>query len=247
MPPSFPMVEYRAFGLATGPLFPKTLSDEDLDDPLHRRTHFDWAWQAVRYRYRSAAECSEEFRALLDNPSEMWRAGWGDEEFTYKLERSVYTFFMNGLSVFDSFAYALYLLGHAIQPVAFPNVAKPHKITRTAAGRAFGTAFPQEHITRLLAGLSSDARFDLIDEIRNILGHRLSGRRSVRSSGTMRDGTFTIDLHEETWHLPGAETGLTFDRDMLQRVLDDVAGLVKTLTAAALQFAEAHAPAADAP
>ena len=35
----------------------------------------------------------------------MWAAGWGDEELTYKLERCIYTFFMSGLSVFDSFTY----------------------------------------------------------------------------------------------------------------------------------------------
>jgi hypothetical protein len=34
---------------------------------------------------------------------------------------------------------------------------------------------------------------------------------------------------------------------MLQRVLGDVAGLVKTLTAAALQFAEGHTPATVGP
>lgn len=248
MPPSFPMAEYRAFGLATRSLFPKTLSDEDLNDPLHRRTHFDSAWQAVRFRYRSAAECSEEFQALLANPSEMWEAGWGDEELTYKLERCIYSFFMNGLSVFDSLVYAFYFLGHAIQPADFPDVVMLRNITRKTTSKAFGTSFPQEPITKLLAVLSSDARFGVIDELRNILGHRLSGRRSVRSSSTMnRDGTFTTDFHEETWHIPGAAVSLKFDLEMLQRVLDDVAGLVKTLTAAAHQFAESHQPATVLP
>ena len=93
----------------------------------------------------------------------MWQAGWGDEEFSYKLERCIYTFFMNGLSVFDSFAYALYFLGHAIQPAAFPDVAKLRNITRKATGKAFGAAFPQEPITKLLADLSSDAKFGVID------------------------------------------------------------------------------------
>jgi hypothetical protein len=209
MPSSFPMPEYRAFGLATRSLFPRTLSDEDMTDPLQRRTHFDWAWQAIRYRFRSAEECSAEFRALVANPSEMWAAGWGDEEFTYKLERSIYTFFMNGLSVFDSFAYSLYFLGHAIEPASFPDVAKPRKITRNATSKAFRITFPQEPLSVLLDGLSSDTKFGAVDELRNILGHRLSGRRSVRSSSTLnRDGTVTTDFHEETWHIPGASVSL---------------------------------------
>jgi hypothetical protein len=111
------MDEFRAFGLATNPFFPRILSDEDMSDPLHR--------------------------ALLANPSEMWQAGWGDEELTYKLERCIYTFFRNGLSVFDNFAYALYFLGYAIQPATFPDVAKLRNITRKATRKAFDVAFPR--------------------------------------------------------------------------------------------------------
>ncbi len=243
MPPSFPLVEFRAFGKAMVPFFSKTLSDEDLNDPLKRRMHNDWSYQAVLYRYRLCSECNDEFKELLANPSQLWTAGWGDEEFSYKLERCIYTFFMAGLSVFDSFAYCLYFLGHATQPTDFPYVAKPRKITRKATGEAFAATFPQEPITALLAGLSSNTKFSAIDELRNILGHRLSGRHSVRSSGTLHaDGTHTTDFHEETWYIPGAAASLTFDPEMLQRFLDDVASLVKTLTDASLQFANSHKP-----
>jgi hypothetical protein len=247
MPHSFPMDEFRAFGLATRPFFPATLSNEDLNDPIHRRTHFDWAWQAVRYRYRGAAESCDEFKALLSNPSEMWEAGWGDEELTYKLERCIYTFFVSGLSVFDSFAYCLYFLGHAIQPGGFPEVANPRKITRSATAKALSSAFPQAAITGILAGLPGDARFSTIDGFRNILAHRLSGRRSVRSSSTLNaDGTHTTDWHEETWHIPGAADSPTFDEEMLQRNLDDIAAMLKPLTTAAREFAESHTRAAGA-
>lgn len=109
------------------PFFSKTLSDEDLNDPLKRRMHNDWSYQAVLYRYRLCSECNDEFKELLANPSQLWTAGWGDEEFSYKLERCIYTFFMAGLSVFDSFAYCLYFLGHTTQPTNFPYVARPRK------------------------------------------------------------------------------------------------------------------------
>jgi hypothetical protein len=87
MPSSFPLDEFRAFGIAAQRFFPKMISDEDLNDPLQRRRHFDWSWQAVRYRYRSAVEANEEFKGFLTNPSKLWQAGWGDEELTYRLER----------------------------------------------------------------------------------------------------------------------------------------------------------------
>ena len=110
IPATFPDSEFRAFGIAASNLFPGLLSDEVLYDPQEKRRHFDLSWQAVRYRYRSCCEWNEEFRTLLDNPSEEWQAGWGDEELTYRLERCIYIFFMGALSVFDSFALCLYFL-----------------------------------------------------------------------------------------------------------------------------------------
>lgn len=95
MPSTFP-AEFREFGLATRPFFPKCLSVEDQNDPLRRRLHFDWSWQAVRYRYRLCAECNEKFKSL-------WKVEWENQELTYKLERCIYMFFMGGLSVFDKF------------------------------------------------------------------------------------------------------------------------------------------------
>ena len=48
----------------------------------------------MRYRYRTCAECSEEFKALVGNASQAFVSGMGDEELTYKLERCIYLFFM---------------------------------------------------------------------------------------------------------------------------------------------------------
>lgn len=241
MPSSFPENEFGAFGIAAGRFFRALLSDEALYDPLERRTHFDWSWQAVRYRYRSCAECSAEFKVLLDNASAAWNSMAGDEELTYKLERCIYVFFMSALSVFDSFTFCLYFLGNAIQPAAFPDVVKPRKITRAITCKAMSAAFPHDAITAALGGLSRDSRFSSIDAVRNLLAHRLSGRRSVRSASTRHeDGTYTTDLHEEWWHIPGAAGKLSFDRDLLQRHLDDITGLLSSLAVAARTFAEAH-------
>jgi hypothetical protein len=235
------MEEFRAFGLATRPFFPKTISDEDLNDPLQRRKNFDSAWQAVRYRYRGTSEANDDFKALLGNPPELWAAGWGDEEFAFKLERCIYTFFVSSLSIFDSFAFGLYFLGHSVAPASFPDVAKPRKITRGSTATAFKGAFPNEQITVVLAGLSSDARFEAVDAIRNVLAHRLSGRHSSRTSGTReKDGSFTTDFHEETWHISGIANSLTFDTEMLQRELDNITAMLTPLITAAGEFAEAR-------
>jgi hypothetical protein len=248
MPPAFPNAEFRAFEQAATKFFPPLLSDEALFDPQEKRRHFEWAWQAVRYRYRSCTECQDEFRALLAAASEEWRAGWPDEELSYKLERCIYVFFTSALSVFDSFAFCLYFLGHALQPGAFLDAATPRKITRSATAKAYTAAFPQATIARLLAELADDAGFAAIDAVRNVVGHRLAGRRSVASSGTVHDdGTLTEDWRTDSWALPGAATGLDFSEDMLQRHLDEMTGLLAPLASAAREFAQNHQPVQSTP
>jgi hypothetical protein len=147
------------------------------------------------------------------------------------------------VSIFDSFALSLYFLGNAIQAAAFPDVASPRNITRASTHKAMSITFPADPSTGLLGNLLIDARFMAIDHIRNLLGHRISGRRSVRSSGTLRkDGCYTTDFHEETWHIPGATAKLVFDRDLLQRHLDDITVLLSSFAGAARTFAESRLP-----
>src|SRR5580700_12277100 len=108
MPTEFPERQFQSFRIGANAFFPKPLSDED---PLETWRHFMMAWLAVRYRYRSCAECNDEFKALLANASQVWRAWSADEEQNYKLERCIYVFFMSGLSAFESFGFCLYFVG----------------------------------------------------------------------------------------------------------------------------------------
>jgi hypothetical protein len=81
--------------------------------------------QAVGYRYLACAECNEDFKALFVNAPERWREWNDDPEHSYKLERCLYTFFMNGLSVFESLAFCLYFVGGTIRPELFPHTSNP--------------------------------------------------------------------------------------------------------------------------
>jgi len=58
--------------------------------------------------------------------------------------RCVYSFFTGGISVFDSFAFCLYFLGHAIQPTAFSKIGKLKRITVKNAAKAFSDAVVSE-------------------------------------------------------------------------------------------------------
>ena len=247
MPAAFPERDFRAFGIAAATFFPSADSYEAEIDPQQKRVHFTWSWQAVRYRYRSCFECNEQFKALLDDEaSDWWKGGGSDEELTYKLERCIYQFFTSGLSVFDSFAFCLYFYGNALKPDAFPDVANPRNITRSTTAKAFNAAFSDAAITGLLAGLSKDTRFSTIDAVRNLVGHRIIGRRSIRPlSTTDTHGTYTQG-YEQTWHLPGATEKLVFDEEFLQRPLNYITALLSSLSSSAREFAESQKVAKEA-
>jgi hypothetical protein len=163
-----------------------------------------------------------------------------DEEQNYKLERCIYVFFMSGLSAFESFGFCLYFLGNILRPNNFPHVGKPRRITLAATAKAFTAAFPQASITHHLSELLHRPEFTAIDGIRNILAHRLSGRRSIQSLGTTHpDGTYT-HAQEETWHLVGSDEKLIFDEKLIQRHLDEITRLLTMLALAARLFVQNH-------
>jgi hypothetical protein len=240
MPPTFPEAQFRAFIRSATKFFPELMSDENLSGPQEKKRHFDWSCQAVRHRYRSCSECNDEFIRLLGNASKLWRTGWEDEELTYNLERCIYLFFVSGLSAFDSFAFCLYFLGHAIRPTLFAAVANPRMITRRITSEALSAVFPDAQVTKLLAGLPQDPAFNKISETRNLLAHRISGRRSICVSSTIEPGGTLTELRKDTWHHPGSKGELIFDGGMLQHHLDHITRLLSALAAQALEFADGH-------
>jgi len=242
MPSSFPHDKFHEFGKHAAEFLPGLLSDQHLSDPLNRADHFYRAWMAVCYRYRTCTECNEEFKALHINAPDLWRECNSDEEHAYKLGRCLYTFFTNGLSVFESLGFCLYFVGGAIRPGDFPYMGKPKQITLKATSGAFTAAFPQTSITRGLVELPQKAEFNRIEEIRNILAHRLIGRRSVRSYGILNsDGTST-HTREDVLNLLGSDAEPSFDEELIQRHLDAITSLLTSLVEASLEFAKSNKP-----
>lgn len=102
-----------------------------------------------------------------------------------------------------------------MQPVNFPYIDRPKKITLEATTKALTTSFKEATITQLLTELSKQPEFIAIEERRNILAHRLSGRRSVGSSGTVRPDGKDESTWEERWYMPGSDETLAFDEECL--------------------------------
>jgi hypothetical protein len=238
MPPTFPQNAFQEFGKRASKFFPTILSDDDLNDPLQKRQHFERAWLAVRYRYRACSEYNEEYKALLVNPSDLWREWSADEEQNYQLEKSLYQFFMSGLSVFESLGFCLYFVGSMVCPNHFPFVSNPKRITSAATSKAFTAAFPYASITNHLAELSRDTEYRKIDTIRNILAHRLTGRRNVHGDIKMHAGVIVTHTRKEFWRVLGSDEELIFDKVLIQRHLDEINSLLTTLISASLEFVE---------
>lgn len=242
--PTFPQSTFQEFGRLASAFFPPILSDEDLNDPCQKL--FQRAWLAVRYRHRACSEQNEAFKIILTNAmaSDLWREWSEGEQHHYELEQCLYSFFMNALSVFESFGFCLYYVGSTIAPRNFPNVSNPKNITLKATGTAFDAAFPHASIAARLMELPQDPDLIRIDAIRNILAHRLIGRRNIRSSGaTHLDGIYTA-TREELWYVPGLNEELVFNNELLQRHFDDLNRLLTALILASLEFVKSETRAA---
>jgi hypothetical protein len=104
-------------------------------------------------------------------------------------------------------------------------------------------SFPSAFQARLwamcrLSELTQKPEYKDIDRLRNILAHRLAGRRSVQHVGrTHTDGTYTY-THEVFWHVPDLVKSWSLTEGLLQHHLNSLTALVSVLASAARQFAE---------
>jgi hypothetical protein len=244
MPPSFPRSNFQRFGEYAVEFLPKPLSDEWLSDELQRRQQFDRAFEGVLYRYRSCSEANDEFVTLVRGADETWGENGADRELAYRLDRSLYAFYTNGLSIFESFGFCLYIIGSALRGQGFPYASLPRKInlreTKTALAKTFSPALIADRLQSLL---TSD-EFKRLEEIRNILAHRVSGMTTAQYSSTVEYnnpidwksvGNYSIYTKEEFWYLPGTNKQ-RFDQDLTQRTLDWITSILVGLIDSAVDF-----------
>jgi hypothetical protein len=237
MPVTFPEAMFTEFRQRAATLFPRVQDEED----SLARTQFVRSSQAAGCRYRTCVECDQELKTLVANGSELWREWNDDAEQAYRLERCLYTFFMNGLSVFESMAFCLYFVGSMIQPSDFPHVQKSRKITLGSTGEAFCAAFPSESITAHLIALPQDSEFRKLDTARNLLAHRVSGMRSVRSYSVIHADAGYLSTKDETWYVPGQDE-FRFDAELIHRPLQWVSSTLTTLLGVSRDFVISRKP-----
>jgi len=123
----------------------------------------------VFYRRQAAQQYSDDFVAEMQKPD--------PAENRYDEEKALLGFFTSALSAVESFYFCAYFAGWLVSPAFFKHVANPNRITVERAAQAFSKAFPSDPFPMQMASLQNDSQFREIEEVRNVLAHRvLPGR-----------------------------------------------------------------------
>lgn len=164
MPGDFPTGHYNA-------VYDRTLARVTAAATVHDQ--FAGAWNAVAYRFLAMADEERTFPSLIANTAP-------EPSIRYQQERSLFGFFSNGFSVFESAFYALFALGTLSSPSHFPiaTAKDQQRISPQSTSAAFATAFPADPLNTALSALLTNAHFIEWREIRNVLTHRAAPGRT---------------------------------------------------------------------
>ena len=138
--------------------------------------HYGGAWNAVRHRFVSCARSDETFANSFRTAGSM---PCPPERFIQ--EDALFGFFVNGLSVIESFFYGLYWIGSMVDTTSFPvltgNKLRTIMVEKTVDD--YIGKFRTCPLTDAFGRLTSTDEYDKWKGIRNILAHRAHYGRSI--------------------------------------------------------------------
>ncbi len=147
---------------------------------------FAASWNGVCYRFRACTDHSHMFTEAITAQQ--------DSESRYIQERELFSFFVSGLSVIESFCFALFALGRMLQPLDFPLLSDEdeRKVKPCETSKKYQELFPNDEISQELARLvgvsisskdksckGADTQYTEWLNVRNILAHRASTTRLI--------------------------------------------------------------------
>src|SRR6266513_4666319 len=166
VPLDFPTATYNEFHEKISPLQPKH---------SEAYKHYAGGWNAVAYRFASAADYDREFTRSIQTSTCVTERNIQ--------EHSLFGFFMSGVAVLDSAAYALYAVAYMIAPGKF-LLTELHRIAFSSVAVSFATHFSADPLASTLKAISENPEMIQLREIRNVLGHRASTTRAFGPSAT---------------------------------------------------------------
>ncbi len=148
---------------------------------------FAGAWNALAYRFLACWEHCESFtNSIQKSPN--------DHRDLYEQEKDLFGFFLNGLSVFESYYYGIYCLAAMLRPNEFPIEREEDrkKVSLSSSGtKTFENAFSNNEISPALKGLLKSGKYDEWNKIRNVLVHRAAPPRN-HYLGAPKSGTSDV-------------------------------------------------------
>jgi hypothetical protein len=139
------------------------------------------AWNAIPYRFLSLADDSDRYTAAIQ--------GSDTSHQRYIQERHLFGFFTNGVSLFESFFYAMFAIGGLICPADFSLTtdADKRKITPSNTRKLYEIAFKGDGILSAFDSVLDDDKYQQWKDIRNILSHRMAPGRQVFMTNAGKD------------------------------------------------------------
>jgi len=144
--------------------------------------HYGGAWNAVAYRFVSCARSDEAFASSV-------RSAQSHAE-RFNQEEALFGFFVNGLSVIESFFYGLYWIGSMVDAILFPvrsgddlREIQLHKTVEAYITR-FGSsplisAFGRLRYRDSSGNWKNTSEYEEWKDVRNILAHRAAYGRMI--------------------------------------------------------------------
>lgn len=183
IPEDFPKSTYEA-------IMTRVLSLREPNQETYKE--FFGSWNALRYRYIALAEADDEYRAAFD-------AG-GDaphQPSRYHQERDLFRFFVEGLSVIETFCYGLYSICSMLDPskCSVATDEKKYKVKPHFVKESLQAHFSEDRITAVLTSCLESEELRGWKKVRNVLAHRGHPGRIISMSvgGSIGSGTGSVE------------------------------------------------------
>src|SRR4030095_3646238 len=127
------------------------------------------AWNSISYQFVTLDESDKSFTTSVKT-----HGSGPTQQERYIQERDLFSFFINGLAVLETFCYGMFAIGSFVDSSVFilSTALDKRRVTPDTTSAAFNSKFPNENITSDIASLISSNEFKFWKEIRNILAHR---------------------------------------------------------------------------
>ncbi len=134
---------------------------------------FCGAWNAVSYRFRAVTDHSINFTEAIQINSDM--------ESRYIQERELFSFFVSGLAVLESYFYAMFAAGAILNPTNFPFVTETDfkHVTCKETTKNYSFVFSSHNLPTVMQSLIHSKQFQELERIRNLLAHRIATTRII--------------------------------------------------------------------